>query len=113
MLMSKMKQGLNSQSPDRKMPSNTPNPVPLTWTPELVERFWTLASKSSLAELSFSRRVAGELVRFVSTQVSPSARLLDFGAGDGDLAKALLDAGYQVAVYEPSQGRRETILANP
>ncbi len=88
-------------------------PVPVVWTTELVERFWNLFAKSPLTKLSFSKLVGKDLAMFVSGQVAQHSRILDFGAGNGDLATLLLAAGFKVAVYEPSMLRREAILAGP
>lgn len=82
----------------------------LKWTPALVEHFWSLTAQSPLAQLSFSKLVCAELVEFIRREVPPPAKVLDFGAGDGDLADALLVAGYQVGVYEPSSGRSQVLL---
>ena len=83
------------------------------WTPESVESFWTNVAKTPLAQLSFSKMVLSELVRLISDFAPPFARILDFGAGDGDLAAGLLEAGFMVGVYEPSEGRRAEILKKP
>lgn len=82
-------------------------PLPLKWTPELVEQFWDLFAASPLTFMSFSRQIRDTLAAHVESIVPSGSRVLDFGAGDGDLAEALLAKGYFVGVYEQSAGRIE------
>lgn len=92
------------------MSSDTNNPEPLQWTPQLVDKFWDLFALSPLTMLSFAKQVSSELVNVVAAKIPNGGKILDFGAGDGDLAEALLRSGYSVAVYEPSGKRAETAL---
>ena len=89
----------------------------MTWTPDLVERFWTGVSASRLSELSFARHNAGYLVDLAREHLAPDGRHLDFGAGEGHLAKALLEQGFRTALFEPVGSRLsqmpETITTHP
>jgi len=92
--------------------SHSPEPPhALEWTDELVQRFWDLFAASPLTFMSFSRQIRDKLAAHVQAIVPPGKRILDFGAGDGDLAEALLDAGYTVGVYEQSTERTGTAHA--
>jgi len=82
----------------------------LTWTPELVERFWAGVSQTRLSEYSFSRQAGKSLMIAVEHHLSHDARVLDYGAGDGELVELLLDRGYRVAAYEPSTSRGDRLL---
>jgi SAM-dependent methyltransferase len=83
----------------------------LQWTPELVGRFWDAVARSPLAELNFARTSGAKLLAFVSDYIKPEKRCLDFGAGDGDLMRLLVERGCRVAGYEPAEERRKKILA--
>jgi 2-polyprenyl-3-methyl-5-hydroxy-6-metoxy-1,4-benzoquinol methylase len=74
---------------------------PIQWTPELVERFWTGVSQTRLSDLSFSRGAAPYLIELIGDHLKPQGRHLDFGAGDGDLVRALIQKGYATAACEP------------
>lgn len=88
-------------------------PTELYWTPELVSNFWNLFANSPLTGISFSRACKTSLVSFIQSVHPAPCTVLDFGCGDGDLAAALLDAGYQVGIYEPSVERRNCFLSMP
>jgi len=66
-----------------------------------------MLTEMPLARLSFSRMVRDDLVRLVSAFAPSGARILDFGGRDGDLAEGLLQAGFQVGIHEPTEGRRD------
>jgi len=89
----------------------------IQWTPELVERFWSGVAETRLSELSFSKQVAEQIIDLVNDALQPQGRHLDFGAGEGDLVKALLERGYATAAYEPARARASRmapdILAHP
>lgn len=78
---------------------------PIHWTPELVDKFWSGVAQTRLAELSFSRHNSEHLIELIQGHLKPQGRHLDFGAGDGDLLKALIQKGYATAAYEPVQAR--------
>lgn len=90
-----------------------PRPQPYVWNDESVEHFWSLIGLSPLTEIAFSKMMAHYLVRIIHDVCTPPCSILDFGAGDGDLAAALLDAGYRVGVYDPSVGRTNNIVERP
>ena len=56
--------------------------------------------------LRFTDRVpAAALLAFVRANLpAPPLRLLEVGAGDGELARALTDSGYQVLAIDPQSG---------
>lgn len=84
----------------------------IRWTPELVEKFWSGVSQSRLAELSFSRQNSERLIELLQDHLKPEGRHLDFGAGDGDLLKALVHKGYATAAYEPVHARASRFPAD-
>ncbi len=77
----------------------------LNWTPELVERFWTGFSQTRLTEYSFARQGGKSLIVAIEHRLPKGGRILDYGAGSGELVELLLDRCYNVAAYEPSGGR--------
>lgn len=77
----------------------------LTWTPELVSRFWDLVSDSALGRISFSAGNGDRLLQVFGHYLQPEKRYLDFGAGDGHFAERMIQAGYQTAVYDPAAVR--------
>lgn len=80
------------------------------WTRNDIKNFWNNVSQSPLAKLSFSRLCSDFLVKSVSPYIKKDWNILDFGAGDGDFCLAMLNAGYKMAAYEPSEGRNEHFL---
>lgn len=82
----------------------------IQWSPELVERFWTGIAQTRLSELNFSRHNAEYLIEVVAPHLKPQGRHLDFGAGGGDLVKALIQRGYPTAAYEPVQARASRMV---
>lgn len=80
-------------------------PKPINWTPELVQRFWDFFAASPLTFMSFSRQICGKLVEHIQHIVDQGSMILDYGAGDGDLARGLLKADFFVGVYEQSSER--------
>lgn len=88
-----------------------PEPQPLEWTPELVNRFWDGIRSTRLTEFNFSRQAGKALVLAIEHLLAPESRILDFGAGDGDLMALLLERGYRVAGYEPSPARQQALTA--
>lgn len=82
----------------------------IQWSPELVERFWTGIAQTRLSELNFSRHNAEHLIEVVASYLQPQGRHLDFGAGGGDLVRALLRRGYPTAAYEPVPARASRMV---
>lgn len=89
----------------------------IKWTPELVERFWTGVSSARLSEISSSRNCAERLLELMEPYLDTHSRYLDYGAGDGDLAAAMVRKGYRMAAYEPNKNRLDklplSILEHP
>ncbi len=84
-------------------------PVRLRWTPELMDQFWDGISETRLVELNFSRLGGRALISAVSHLLPKSSRVLDFGAGDGDLLELMCARGLRVAAFEPSKGRSRNL----
>jgi len=93
----------------RKLRFDHPAPQRLRWTPALVERFWTGFSETRLVECGFARQGGKGFVSAVSHLLPKNGRILDFGAGDGEIAEMLCQRDLQVAVYEPSIGRSRSL----
>lgn len=89
----------------------TKYPLPFSWTPETISLFWDRIAHSPLAQFSFGKVCGEAALRELEKYLSLEDTILDFGAGDGDLAELLLQHGYQVSVYEPSSGRTNSIRA--
>ena len=83
---------------------------PMKWTPDLVERFWDGVSQTRLSQLSFSKHNSEYLIDLIKDHLKMNGRHLDFGAGTGDLVKALIGKGYATAAYEPSTARSSCFL---
>lgn len=89
----------------------TADPVQrLVWTPELVARFWSGVAQTRLTEYDFARQGGKSLIIAVEHHLPKNGRILDFGAGNGELVELLLERGYEVAAYEPSLGRANYLL---
>src|SRR5262249_19903995 len=84
-------------------PSNSAELI--TWTPELVDSFWTGVSRARLSGMSSSRGCAERLLELMEPYLNPRSRYLDFGAGDGDLVATMVRKGYRTAAYEPNRNR--------
>jgi hypothetical protein len=83
----------------------------LIWTPELITSFWNGLSQTRLLELAFSKLAGPYLFMLVRPYLSESRRHLDFGAGDGDFVRLLVDRGVPTAALEPSPAR-QAVIAN-
>lgn len=88
------------QDPTRDVPVER-----LVWTPELVERFWSGVARTRLTEYDFALQGGKSVIIAVEHHLPKDCRILDFGAGNGELIELLLERGYRVAAYEPSRGR--------
>jgi len=84
-------------------------PVRLHWTPELMDQFWNGIARTRLVELSFSRLGGKALIAAIAHLLPKDGRILDFGAGDGDLIELMCARGLHVAAYEPSEGRSQNL----
>ncbi len=83
----------------------------IIWTSQLVEKFWNGFAQTRLVELSFSRLAGKSLITAIDHLLPMSSKILDFGAGDGDLAKLLCARNLKVAAYEPSAERAQLLEA--
>lgn len=87
------------------------------WNEHFQTRFWQAVSQSPLDRLAFSRLNGEKLCGLLAQWFIPGSHILDFGAGGGHLAYALLNRGCNVAVIEPSQNLKselwESILDHP
>ena len=79
------------------------------WTPELITSFWNGLSQTRLLELAFSKLAGPYLFMLIRQYLSESKRHLDFGAGDGDFVRLLVDRGVPTAALEPSPARQAVI----
>src|SRR3954454_21215102 len=83
----------------------------LVWTDELVRKFWDAVGHTHLDDLSFGKLAGPKFLQLVSPQLTPGARICDYGAGSGHFATLLIEAGFAVAVYEPSLERADVLRA--
>ncbi len=82
----------------------------LTWTPELVAKFWDNLSHSRLHEWNFAKTAGRNFIIAVDHLLLRDGRAtLDFGAGQGELLALLIERGCKVMAYEPSAGRTRTL----
>jgi 2-polyprenyl-3-methyl-5-hydroxy-6-metoxy-1,4-benzoquinol methylase len=98
------------ESDMRRQPSAEVQVERLAWTPELVDRFWSGFAQTRLTEFDFARQAGKSLMVAVKHHLPINGRILDFGAGNGELVELLLGRGYKVAAYEPSAGRTSDLL---
>ncbi len=84
-------------------------PQPLEWTPELVDRFWDGVWTTRLKECSFAKQAGRALIVAIDHLLPPGTRVLDFGAGVGDLAALLLERHVGVGGYDPSPAACATL----
>src|SRR5919199_763766 len=81
-------------------------PEAIQWTPQLINRFWDGLSRTGfLHKMSFSALAGPRMLALVRPFLSEGASCLDYGGGDGDFARVLLQNGFKVASYEPAEGR--------
>jgi len=89
--------------------SSLVTPERLRWTPELVECFWTGFSQTRLVEHSFARQGGKGLIAAIAHLLPKDGRILDFGAGDGEIIELMCERGLRAAAYEPSEGRNQIL----
>lgn len=82
------------------------------WNSRYIGKFWDFLSKTPLVELSFSRSASDYLLNFLRMYLLPGGRHLDYGAGEGHLARLLSANGFPTALYEPSSQRLMTAQAS-
>lgn len=84
-------------------------PQRIHWTPELVARFWNGTSQTRLTAFNFSLQAGRSVIVALDHLLPRDGRILDFGAGDGDLVRLMCERGLRTAAYEPSEGRAQTL----
>lgn len=88
------------------LPGRPPQPWVLDWTPDLITRHWDGLAHTRAFDLGFSRLagrhlltlIAPELDRLKAGGTGDGGRILDFGAGKGDLLALLVEAGGRKSV---------------
>jgi 2-polyprenyl-3-methyl-5-hydroxy-6-metoxy-1,4-benzoquinol methylase len=81
------------------------HPRALEWTPERVRAFWNGVQKTPLRERSFSLHAGRAVALLVRRHLARGARVVDFGGGDGTLARILAAGGIVATVHEPAVER--------
>src|SRR5215472_4559621 len=85
-------------------------PTQLQWNPPLIARFWEGLAQSGIQDkLGFGKLAGPVLTEFVLPWIGRHGRCLDFGSGSGELVRFLLEAGLQVAAYEPNVVQAQAI----
>lgn len=85
-------------------------PTPLTWTPDLIRKFWNgVADLPGLEHVSFSNLTSDRLIELMRDYLRPDMTVLDYGGGSGHLMQALIANGQKVAIYEPSDARANVV----
>ncbi len=85
----------------------------LEWTPELAGRFWSGIAQTPLGSVSFGKASGPLFLDIVGPALPQGAAILDFGAGDGDMADLLIARGFKVGAYEPAEGRVDLLKGKP
>lgn len=81
-------------------------PTPLEWTSELISKFWNgIAEIPELNNLSFGKNQAYLVENLINVLVGEDLSILDYGGGDGSLAKKLIEGGHKVSCFEDSPVR--------
>lgn len=81
----------------------------LDWTPDLVQHFWDGLAHTRSLEQGFAALAGAYFIPAVSHLLKPQDRILDYGAGDGQLVEILCKRGYRAAAFEPSIQRAATL----
>lgn len=93
-------------------PQNAASPKEAQWTHETVSRFWNGIAQTQLFSYAFSKTGGRAFLVAFDHLLPKEGRILDFGAGNGDLAKLMCERGLHVACYEPSEELRKPIEEN-
>lgn len=64
-----------------------------------------------LSEKAFARNAGDALIEIIRPHLPAGSRLIDFGAGSGELSQKLIEAGFYVAAIEPASERQQSLLA--
>lgn len=83
-----------------------PQARPFVWNTDTSRAFWNAVRGTPLDDQSFGAQVGRSLLAIVEPWLVKGGRHLEMGAGAGDVADLLLEAGYPVAALEASDGRR-------
>ena len=87
-------------------------PKPLEWTSELISKFWDGISEiPEMNNLSFGKNQAYLVELLINTLIGDDLTILDYGGGDGSLAKKLVESGHTVSCFEDSPVRAAEIEA--
>ncbi len=92
--------------------SNVPKYI--QWDSLLVNKFWDGVARTTLSELSFSRQSGANLAVILKHFITPNNKILDFGAGNGDLLRVLCTKNHDAEfyAYEPSHERALLLKKN-
>ncbi len=82
------------------------------WTASQAREFWDTIAATPLRDAGSCRHAATRLVAMLGPYLSRDAAILDHDAGTGELARALLDAGYPTAIRAPSPALCQTLTAD-
>ena len=82
-------------------------PQPLIWTRALVDKFWNGVVQTRINESSFMSTGGLSVIHLLQRFLRKSSKIVDYGSGSGQLAEALLGAGYRCAIVEPAVLRFE------
>ena len=95
----------------REVAAATPMPelADWIWTPATVADFWNRFAGTPLNAMSFGLTAGAALLEALEPWLMPDGRHLDIGAGEGEMARLMAQAGYAVAALEPSSGRRRML----
>ena len=94
------------------LPTYTAKPKDAQWTHETIARFWNGIAQTQLFSFAFSKTGGHAFLVALDHLMPREGRILDFGAGNGDLAKLMCERGLSVACYEPSEELRKPIETN-
>ncbi|AUR50744.1 class I SAM-dependent methyltransferase [Aquella oligotrophica] len=89
-------------------------PKYIEWDNLLVNKFWDGVARTTLSELSFSRQSGANLAVILKYFINPNNKILDFGAGNGDLLRVLCSKNHDAEfyAYEPSPERALLLKKN-
>lgn len=87
-------------------PSERPDPQPMAWTPERVQRFWDYESRHPERYYSYKygEQIIDRAVRLLDLGRSGGAQTtwLDYGCGYGSFSELLMERGFGVVIHDLS-----------